>query len=73
MWVALIVLKLLLNLVAEQTISRKLLIENSTINNTKGKAKHPINNYRQYSATSSNIINEENNVILLYSIRLYCY
>jgi hypothetical protein len=49
MWVVGIVLKLLLNLVAEQIISEKILIENSTTNNTKGKAKHPIYNYGQFS------------------------
>ena len=42
MWVVCIVLKLLLNLVVEQIISERILIENSTTNNTKGKAKHPI-------------------------------
>jgi hypothetical protein len=49
MWVVGIVLKLLLNLVAEQIISEKILIENSTTNNTKGKAKHPIYNNEQFS------------------------
>ena len=49
MWVVWIVLKLLLNLVAEQIISERILIENSTTNNTKGKAKHPIINYGQFS------------------------
>ena len=42
MWVVWIVLKLSLNLVAEQIISERIIIENSATNNTKGKAKHPI-------------------------------
>jgi len=49
MWVAWIVLKLLLILVVEQIISERIPIENSTTNNTKGKAKHHIHNYGQYS------------------------
>ncbi len=38
MWVVWIVLKLLLNLVAEKIISERIPIENSTTNNTKDKA-----------------------------------
>ena len=49
MWVVWIVLKLLLNLVAEKIISERTAIENSTTNNAKGKAKLPVLNYKQFS------------------------
>ena len=49
MWVVWIVLKLLLNLVAEKFISERIAIENSTTNNTKGKAILPVPNYRQFT------------------------
>jgi hypothetical protein len=49
MWVVWIVLKLLLNLVVEQIISERIPVENSTTNNTKGKAKHPIHSDGQFS------------------------
>jgi len=49
MWVVWIVLKLLLNLVAEKIISERTAIENSTTNNTKGKAALPVPNYGQFS------------------------
>ena len=39
MWVVLIVLKLLLNVVAEKSISARNSIKNSIKNNTKGKVK----------------------------------
>ena len=45
MWVVWIVLKLLLDLVAEKIKSEKTIIENSTTNNTKGKAALPVPNY----------------------------
>ena len=45
MWVVWIVLKLLLNLVAEKIISERTTIENSTTNNTKGKPALPVPNY----------------------------
>ena len=44
MWVDWIVLKLLLNLVAEKSISERKLIKNSTINNTLGKKKQVVPN-----------------------------
>jgi hypothetical protein len=44
MWVVGIVLKLLLNLVVEKIISERKAINNSTTNNTKGKAKHVLPN-----------------------------
>ena len=44
MWVVWIVLKLLINLVAEKIISKTIQIGNSTTNNTKSKEKHPIHN-----------------------------
>ena len=49
MWAVWIVLKLLLNLVAEQIISERIPIERSPTNNTKGKAKLVIHNYGQFS------------------------
>ena len=49
MWVVSIVLKLLLNLVAKKIISERILIENSTTNNTKGKAKLLEPNYGQFT------------------------
>ena len=49
MWVVWIVLKLLLNLVANQIISERTTIENSTTKNTKGKAKLVTKNYGQFS------------------------
>ena len=49
MWVVCIVLKLLLNLVAEKIMSKRIPIENSTTNNTKGKAKLVVNNYGQFN------------------------
>jgi hypothetical protein len=49
MWVVWIVLKLLLNLVAEKIISERTAIENSTTNKTKGKATLPVPNYGQFS------------------------
>jgi hypothetical protein len=49
MWVVWIVLKLLLNLVANQIISKRIPFENSTTNNTKGKAKLAVHNYGQFS------------------------
>jgi hypothetical protein len=49
MWVVWIVLKLLINLVDEQIISERMPIENSTTNNTKGKAKLDVHNYGQFS------------------------
>ena len=42
MWVVWIVLKLLLNLVAEKIISERKPIKNSTTNNTKGKEKQVV-------------------------------
>ena len=72
MWVFWIVLNLLLNLVAEEIISITIRIENSTTNNTKGK-ENILYIIKGNLATSSNIINIENSVILLYFIRLYCY
>ena len=45
MWVVWIVLKLLLDLVAEKIKSEKTTIENSTTNNTKGKAILRVPNY----------------------------
>ena len=44
MWVVWIVLKLLLNLVAEKSISKRKLVKNSTTNNTLGKEKHDVPN-----------------------------
>ena len=49
MWVVWIVLKLLLNQVDEKIISERTAIENSTTNNTKGKAKLPKPNYGQFT------------------------
>ena len=45
MWVVWIVLELLLNLVAEKSISEKTVIKNSTTKNTKGKAALLVPNY----------------------------
>ena len=45
MWVVWIVLKLLLDLVAEKIKSEKTTIETSTTNNAKGKAALPVPNY----------------------------
>ena len=44
-----IVLKLLLNLVVEQIISKRILIENSTANTTEDKVKYPMYNSGQLS------------------------
>jgi hypothetical protein len=49
MWVVWIVLKLLLNLVAEKIISKRIPIENSTTNNTKGKVELLVPHYGQFS------------------------
>ena len=49
MWVVWIVLKLLLNLVAEKVISERIAIENSTKNNTKGKATLHVPNLGQFN------------------------
>ncbi len=45
MWVVWIFLKLLLNLVVEKIITERTTIENSTSNNTKGKAALGVPNY----------------------------
>ncbi len=70
MWVVGIVLKLLLNLVAEKSYHEKLKfrIQLKILQKAKKNLLYLIN-----LATSSNIINVENNVILLYFIKLFCY
>ena len=49
MWVVWIVLKLLLNLVAEKIISERIPIKNSTTNNTKGKVALRVPNNEQFN------------------------
>jgi hypothetical protein len=71
MWVVRIVLKVLLNLVDEQSISERIPIENSTTNKKKAK-QNILYIITGNLETSSNIINVENYVTLLYFIRLYC-
>ena len=70
MWVVLIALKLLLNLVAKKTYQQEteLRIQLKIIQKAKKNLLYLI-----HLATSSNIINVENNVILLYFIILFCY